>query len=73
MVPFKNLSNFWRTLEIPFINYETNLISTWSEKSVLSNDTKAVDNLVSFRVSWVLHHYYKLIELIDKFTDYKLD
>ena len=46
MVPFKNLSNFWRTLEIPFINYETNLISTWSEKSVLSNDTKAVDNLV---------------------------
>ena len=73
MVPFKNLSNFWRTLEMPFINCETNLISTWSEKCVLSNDTKAIDNLVPFRVSGVLHHYYKSIELIDKFTGYKLD
>ena len=69
MAPFKNLSNFCRTLAMPFINYKTNLISTWSEKSVLSNDTKAVDNLLPFRVSGILHHYYKLIELIDKFTD----
>ena len=25
-VPFKYLSNFWRTLEIPLINYEINLL-----------------------------------------------
>ena len=28
MVPLKYLSNFWRTLEIPIINYEINLILT---------------------------------------------
>ena len=30
MVPLKYLSNFWRTLGIPLINYEVNLILTWS-------------------------------------------
>ena len=30
MVPLKYLSNFWRTLEIPLINSEVNLILTWS-------------------------------------------
>ena len=30
MVPLKYLSNFWRTVEIPFINCEINLILTWS-------------------------------------------
>ena len=41
MVPLKYLSNFWRTLEMPLINCEINLNLTWSEKCVLSNDTKA--------------------------------
>ena len=41
LVPLKYLSNFWRTLEISFINYEINLILTWSDKCVLSNDTNA--------------------------------
>ena len=41
MVPLKYSSNFWRTLEMPSINYEIKLISTWSDKCVLSNDAKA--------------------------------
>ena len=28
MVPLKYLSNFWRTLEMPLINYEINLVLT---------------------------------------------
>ena len=36
VVPLKNLSNFWGTLEIPLINYEINLILTWSEDCVTS-------------------------------------
>ena len=32
MVTLKYLSNFWRTLEIPLINCEINLMLTWSEK-----------------------------------------
>ena len=35
MVPLKYLSNFWRTLEMPLINFEVNLILTWSSTCVL--------------------------------------
>ena len=35
MVPLKYLSNFWRTLEMPLINYEVNPILTWSSTCVL--------------------------------------
>ena len=31
IVPLKCLSNFWRTLEMPLINCEVNLILTWSK------------------------------------------
>ena len=37
MVPLKYLSNFWRTLEMPLINYEVNLIFTWSSTCVITN------------------------------------
>ena len=35
MVPLKYLSNFWRTLEIPLINCEVELILTWSAGCVI--------------------------------------
>ena len=41
MVPLKYLSNFWRTLEMPLINYEVNLILTWSSTCVTTNSTGA--------------------------------
>ena len=40
-VPLKYLSNFWRTLEMPLINCEINLILTWSEDCVISSATEA--------------------------------
>ena len=33
-VPLKYLSNFWRTLDIPLVNCEVNLILTWSKNMV---------------------------------------
>ena len=36
MVALKYLSNFWRTLEMPLINCEFNLILTWSSTCVLA-------------------------------------
>ena len=39
-VPVKYLSNFWRTLEIPLINCENNLLLTWSEDCVISSATR---------------------------------
>ena len=35
MVPLKYLSNFWRTLEMPLINSEIELILTWSRDCVI--------------------------------------
>ena len=39
IVPLKYLSNFWRTLEMPLINCEVNLILTWSKDCVIINST----------------------------------
>ena len=41
MVPLKYLSNFWRTLAMPLINYEVNLILTWSSTCVITNSDGA--------------------------------
>ena len=37
VVPFKYLSNFWRTLDMPLINCEVSLILTWSENCVITS------------------------------------
>ena len=39
LVPPKYLSNFWRTLEMPLINCEVELILTWSKNCVISSAT----------------------------------
>ena len=41
MVPLKYLSNFWRTLEMPLINCEVNLILTGSSTCVIANSNGA--------------------------------
>ena len=35
MVPLKYLSNFWRTLEMPLVNYKINLDLSWSKNYVI--------------------------------------
>ena len=37
IVPSKNLSNFWRTLEMPLISCDVNLILDWFEDFVITN------------------------------------
>ena len=41
LVPLKYLRNFWRTLEMPLINCEINLILTCSSTCVITNYTGA--------------------------------
>ena len=41
MVPLKYLSNSWRTLEMPLINCEVNLILTWSSTCVITDSRGA--------------------------------
>ena len=40
-MPLKHLSNFWKTLEMPLINCEVNLILTWSRDCVIINSAGA--------------------------------
>ena len=39
VVPLKYLGNFWRTLQLPLIKCEVNLILTWSKNCVISSAT----------------------------------
>ena len=39
VVPLKHLSNFWKSLNIPLINCEVELILTWSKNCVLADMT----------------------------------
>ena len=41
MVPLKYLSNFWRTLEIPLINCEIELILDWSANCAIISTSNA--------------------------------
>ena len=41
IVPLKYLRHFWRTLEMPLINCEANLILAWSRDYVITNSTDA--------------------------------
>ena len=41
MVPLKYLTNFWKTLQMPLINCEVNLILTWLSTCVITNSTGA--------------------------------
>ena len=50
MVPLKYLSNFWRTLEMPLINCEVNLILTWSSTCVLIS-TNAPNQNATFAIT----------------------
>ena len=40
VILLKHLSNFWRALNIPLINCEVELISTWSNNCVLAGMTR---------------------------------
>ena len=50
MVPLKYLSNFWRTLEMPLINCEVNLILTWSSTCVLIASNNA-NQIATFAIT----------------------
>ena len=50
MVPLKYLSNFWRTLEMPLINCEVELILNWSRGCVIIY-TNVDDQVPTFTIT----------------------
>ena len=55
MVPLKYLINFWRTLEMPLINYEVELILTWSDNCVIISTNVANQNPTFTIIETTLH------------------
>ena len=56
MVPLKYLSNIWRTLEMPLINYEINLDLNWSENCVIVA-TAIADQDATFSITNTRHYF----------------
>ena len=50
MVPLKYLTNFWRTLEMPLINCDINLILTWSANFFII-ETPIANQIPTFRIT----------------------
>ena len=50
IVPLKYLSNFWRTLEMPLINCEINLLLTWSASCVIAS-TDVANQIAAFAIT----------------------
>ena len=50
MVPLKYLSSFWRTLEMPLINCEIELIIDWSADCVIISTNNA-NQVPTFKIT----------------------
>ena len=55
IIPLKYLSNFWRTLEMPLINCEVNLILTWSSTCVIVSTGNANQGVTFTRTNTRLY------------------
>ena len=73
VVSLKHLSNFWRALDIPLINYKTNLMLTWPENCVVtSKATRDADPDADPAVAEVNNPTNVLFKIKDKDDDNKL-
>ena len=59
MVPLKYLNNFWRTFEIPLVNYEISLQLKWSKDCFSVADT-AANEMPTFTITNTKHYVYQL-------------
>ena len=68
IVPFKHLRNFWRTLEMPLVNCEVDVILTSSKDSVTTNSPGAGNFKITETklyvpiVTWSTHDNTKLLQ-----------
>ena len=69
VIPLKYLSKFWRSLNIPLINCEVELILTWSKNFVLAHmtvDATAISAIVApsgaiFRITDKKNYMFQLL------------
>ena len=57
VIRLKYLSNFWRALEMPLINFETTFQLTCSKKIILAAGTVA-SKVPTFKITLKLQHFF---------------
>ena len=72
VIPLKHLSNFWRTLNIPLINCEIELILTWSKNCVLADMTTANNPPIGLEFQITDTKLYVPVVTLSKKNDKKL-
>ena len=60
VVSLKYLSNFWRTLDKPFINCEINIILTWTENCVLTSKATRDAFLAPGGNPWIMNIFQNI-------------
>ena len=71
-ITLKHLSNFCKALNIPLINYETELIFTWSKKCVLADMTAANNSLTGLEFQITSTKLYVPVVTLSRENDKKL-
>ena len=72
VVPLKHLSNFWRSLDIPLINCEVEIILTWSKNCVLADMTVANNPPTGLEFQITEKNLYVQVVTLSKENDIKL-
>ena len=72
VVPLKHLSNFWKSLYIPLINCEVELILTWSKNCVLGDAAPANHPPRELNFTITNTKLYLLVVTLSKENDIKL-
>ena len=72
VIPLKHLSNFWRSLDIPLINCEVEIILTWSKNCVLADMTVANDPTTGLEFQIKDTKLYVPVVTLSKENDIKL-
>ena len=72
VIPLKHLSNFWRSLNIPLINCEVELILTWPKNYVLADMTLASHPLRELNFNITGTKLYVPVVTLSKENDIKI-
>ena len=64
VLPLKYLSNFWKSLDQPFINCEIELHLTWSEDSIISEMLSKLKFLLFLLLICLLQVFQKDLQLM---------
>ena len=72
VIQLKYLGNFWRSLNIPIINSEVELILTWSKDCVLADMTQAIHPPTRLEFKMTDTKLYVPVVTLSKENDIKL-